>query len=59
MAGRKVAPYVTGMLQTTDLGKMMSGGLTSETEDCLFLDVVVPGEALRGRVKLPVANWYV
>lgn len=40
---------------TQDLGKLMGGSASSE--DCLFLDVVVPGKALRGEVKLPVVNW--
>lgn len=26
-------------------------------EDCLFLDVYVPGKALKGNVKLPIVNW--
>jgi carboxylesterase type B len=39
----------------TDLGKSMGGGPTSE--DCLFLDIYVPGKALKGNVKLPVINW--
>lgn len=38
-----------------DLGKLMGGGPTSE--DCLFLDVYVPGKALKGDVKLPIINY--
>jgi carboxylesterase type B len=38
-----------------DLGKAMGGGPTSE--DCLFLDIYVPGKALNGKVKVPVINW--
>jgi hypothetical protein len=26
-------------------------------EDCLFLDIIVPGRALRGEAKMPVVNW--
>ncbi|KAF2667279.1 alpha/beta-hydrolase [Microthyrium microscopicum] len=28
-----------------------------ENEDCLFLDVVIPGKALKRKAKLPVVNW--
>jgi carboxylesterase type B len=38
-----------------DLGQAQGGD--REQEDCLFLDVVVPGKALRGTEKLPVLNW--
>jgi carboxylesterase type B len=38
-----------------DAGKAMGG--SQEQEDCLFLDVVVPGKAFRGEAKLPVLNW--
>lgn len=38
-----------------DLGLIMGGG--KESEDCLFLDVIVPGKAIRGEAKLPVVNW--
>ncbi|TID15951.1 Vacuolar protein sorting-associated protein 45 [Venturia nashicola] len=38
-----------------DLGKLMGGEPSSE--DCLFLDVYVPGKALKGGKKLPVVNW--
>lgn len=38
-----------------DLGKWMGGGPTNE--DCLFLDVYVPGEALRKKASFPVVNW--
>src|ERR1700709_2017179 len=34
---------------------MMGGGPSNE--DCLFLDVYVPGEAMRRKVVLPVVNW--
>lgn len=30
---------------------------SSETEDCLFLDVMAPVEAFHGRKKLPVLVW--
>ncbi|KAF2399881.1 alpha/beta-hydrolase [Trichodelitschia bisporula] len=43
------------LLQSMDLGKLMGGAASSE--DCLFLDVYVPGKALKGQVKLPVVNW--
>src|ERR1700712_201525 len=46
---------ISGLASSTDLGKAMGGGPTSE--DCLFLDVYVPGKALKGQVKLPVINW--
>lgn len=50
-----VSGMIQGLLGNVDMGKMMGGGVSSE--DCLFLDVIVPGKALRGEVKLPVLNW--
>jgi carboxylesterase type B len=38
-----------------DFGKMQGGDASSE--DCLFLDVYVPGEAMRKKVVVPVVNW--
>jgi len=40
---------------TFDLG-ILQGGAESD-EDCLFLDLYVPGKALKGDVKLPIINW--
>jgi acetyl esterase/lipase len=34
-----------------------AAGIVPGSEDCLFLDVVVPGKALRRQQKLPVVNW--
>ncbi|KAF2405611.1 alpha/beta-hydrolase [Trichodelitschia bisporula] len=47
--------FVMGQVAKTDLGKAMGGAASSE--DCLFLDVVVPGKVLRGKEKVPVVNW--
>jgi carboxylesterase type B len=55
--GNKNAAAAAAVLKQMDIGKMMSGGQYSASEDCLFLDVIVPGRALRGEAKLPVANW--
>jgi carboxylesterase type B len=41
--------------KTVDIAKWMGGGPSSE--DCLFLDVYVPGEAMRKKAVLPVVNW--
>ena len=40
-----------------DLGRLLGGG--PQSEDCLFLDVYVPGKALNGssHAKMPVVNW--
>jgi hypothetical protein len=46
---------LSSLVASQDLGKLMGGSPSSE--DCLFLDVVVPGKALRGEIKLPVVNW--
>jgi hypothetical protein len=46
---------LSSIIASQDLGKLMGGSPSSE--DCLFLDVVVPGKALRGEIKLPVVNW--
>jgi carboxylesterase type B len=46
---------VGGLANGVDLGKLMGGGPSSE--DCLFLDLYVPGKALKGQVKLPIINW--
>jgi carboxylesterase type B len=55
MMGENLANIMTGFLAGVDLGKAQGG--SQEQEDCLFLDVVVPGKALRGEAKLPVLNW--
>lgn len=45
-----------GWLSSTfDLGRLQGGGESGE--DCLFLDLYVPGKALKGQVKLPIINW--
>jgi carboxylesterase type B len=46
---------IGSLMGNDDLGKSMGGGPTSE--DCLFLDIVVPGKAYRGEAKVPVINW--
>ena len=38
-----------------DIGSIQGGG--PESEDCLFLDLVVPGKAIRGEQTLPVINY--
>jgi hypothetical protein len=46
-----------GMLGDLDVSSLMNK-MTGASEDCLFLDVYVPGKALRpGAAKLPVVNW--
>jgi carboxylesterase type B len=42
-------------MQNLDLGALLAGGKASE--DCLFLDIVVPGKAFRKEAKVPVVNW--
>jgi hypothetical protein len=45
-----------GWLSTSfDLGRLQGGAESGE--DCLFLDLYVPGKALKGHVKLPIINW--
>ncbi|KAF2669275.1 alpha/beta-hydrolase [Microthyrium microscopicum] len=39
-----------------DLGSLING-LSGSAEDCLFVDVFVPGKALKSGAKLPVVNW--
>ena len=40
------------------MGKGMMPMPSSAGEDCLFLDVTVPGEAIRKpSLRLPVVNW--
>jgi carboxylesterase type B len=55
MMGENLANIAAGFLAGVDLGKITGG--SQEQEDCLFLDVVVPGKALRREVKVPVLNW--
>lgn len=43
------------LASSVDIGEMMGGD--PSREDCLFLDVYVPGKALKGDKKLPVINW--
>jgi hypothetical protein len=50
-----LATQIAGQVANQDLGKLMGGA--SSSEDCLFLDVFVPGSALKGQKKLPVVNW--
>ena len=40
----------------TDMSAMLNK-MSGASEDCLFLDVYVPGKALKGDAKLPVVNW--
>jgi hypothetical protein len=44
-----------GLLGGLDLSPIM--GSPASQEDCLFLDLVVPGKAIKGQVNLPVINW--
>jgi carboxylesterase type B len=55
MTGQDVGGLAAEYLGRLDLGLAMGG--SPESEDCLFLDVVVPGKAIRGEAKLPVLNW--
>ncbi|QDS70471.1 hypothetical protein FKW77_009992 [Venturia effusa] len=50
-----LAEQLAALAEKQDLGKLMGGAPSSE--DCLFLDVYVPGKALKGGKKLPVVNW--
>jgi carboxylesterase type B len=45
-----------GLLGGMDMSGMMNMA-SGASEDCLFLDVYVPGKALKGGSKLPVVNW--
>lgn len=59
-----IAPTTGGVLgylfgnvgAIVNVGAIASGAKAS-SEDCLFLDVIVPGKALRGEVRLPAVNW--
>lgn len=53
--GSGLGSLAGGIVGSVDLGKAMGGGPTSE--DCLFLDLYVPGKALKGDIKLPIINW--
>jgi carboxylesterase type B len=53
--GSGLGSLASSAVNNLDLGKLMGGGPTSE--DCLFLDLFVPGKALKGEVKLPIINW--
>jgi Carboxylesterase family len=46
---------LSNLMSGIDLASIIPSDPTSE--DCLFLDIVVPGKALRKEVKLPVINW--
>jgi hypothetical protein len=50
-----LAASIASQVASQDLGKLMGGA--SSSEDCLFLDLFVPGKALKGEKKLPVVNW--
>jgi hypothetical protein len=50
-----LAASIASQVAGQDLGKLMGGA--SSSEDCLFLDLFVPGKALKGGKKLPVVNW--
>lgn len=50
-----LADKFVAQIAKQDLGKLMGGAASSE--DCLFLDLYVPGKALKGGKKLPVVNW--
>lgn len=50
------AKIVSALLRTQDIAPLMGGAPSSE--DCLFLDLFVPGKALRGEIKnVPVINY--
>lgn len=53
--GSGLGSLAGGIIGSLDIGKIMGGGTSSE--DCLFLDLYVPGKALKGDVKLPIINW--
>jgi Carboxylesterase family len=46
---------VSGMISSTDFAVVTGGDPVAE--DCLFLDIVVPGKAFRKETRLPVINW--
>jgi carboxylesterase type B len=51
-----VLSSILGWLTSTfDLGTLQGGAESGE--DCLFLDLYVPGKALKGQAKLPIINW--
>jgi hypothetical protein len=50
-----ISSLINWLAGTFDLGKLQGGAESGE--DCLFLDIYVPGKALKGQVKLPVINW--
>jgi carboxylesterase type B len=45
-----------GLPPGIDLG-LLTSGANQTGEDCLFLDVYVPGKAWSSDVKLPIINW--
>ena len=50
------ASLVSSLLRTQEIAPLMAGAPSSE--DCLFLDLFVPGKALRGEVEnVPVINY--
>jgi len=53
--GSALSGVLDGLVGAIDLGKIMGGD--PSREDCLFLDVYVPGKALKGDKRLPVINW--
>jgi acetyl esterase/lipase len=56
-AGAKGKGGLGGMLGGADVSALMNK-MTGSSEDCLFLDVYVPGKALKANAaKLPVVNW--
>ncbi|KAF2421100.1 alpha/beta-hydrolase [Tothia fuscella] len=50
-----LSSFLGWLSPTLDLGLLQGG--SSSGEDCLFLDLYVPGKALNGSVKLPIINW--
>lgn len=46
---------IANQVKNQDVGKLMGGDASSE--DCLFLDLFVPGKAFKSPEKLPVINY--
>lgn len=55
-SGNQCLQALPGVLR---IGTPFIEALEPKSEDCLFLDVLVPGKLIRGEVsKLPVLNWF-
>jgi hypothetical protein len=50
-----LAPAFEDLVTSIDIGSLEGG--SPDSEDCLFLDLVVPGSAIRKEQTLPVVNY--